>query len=72
VQKNQPKFPGAKKVTGFYVIDGGRSGKPCSIYALCKAHAWHGHPDSELARLCTDPYPPGIDLSIYRHKERAS
>jgi hypothetical protein len=29
MKKDQPKFDGAKFVMGFYVIDGGRSGKPC-------------------------------------------
>jgi hypothetical protein len=58
-------LPGARNVLGFTVIDGGRAGKPCSVYALQKAHAWHRDPNSELGRLCTDKNPPGIDLSIY-------
>jgi hypothetical protein len=56
-----------KIVMGFRVIEGGRAGGS-TVYALKKAHAWHRGDDSDLARWCTDPYPPGIDLSNYYDK----
>ena len=51
-----------KIVMGFRVIEGGRAGGS-TVYALKKAHAWHRGEDSELARWCTDPYPPALILA---------
>ncbi len=56
-----------KMVMGFRVIEGGRGGGS-TVYALKKAHAWHRGEDGFMARWCTDPYPPGIDLSNYRKR----
>ena len=71
-KKNRLELMGALHVLGLFVLDGGRSGKPSSVWALRKAHAWHqcrrdgrDVTADSVARFCTDPHPPGIDQRPY-------